>query len=200
MFALALLWTVFKSFDFSVIFNALPSVIDTPPTIYFFAYEISSISLIAFGLFIASVAKLHKYFYIHGCQMQWKVLLQFLLFTFSNDGYCRSLLDNPIIFHFYLYTKSFAGYGLSRNINRTNFWINGTNLYDVKRIIAFSTCSQLGFMVFACGLGYFNYAFLHLVTHAFFKCLLFLCSGAIIHALGDEQDMRKIGNCFILCL
>lgn len=51
-------------------------------------------------------------------------------------------------------------------------------------------------MVFACGLGYYNYAFLHLVTHAFFKCLLFLCSGAIIHALGDEQDMRKVGNLF----
>ena len=57
--------------------------------------------------------------------------------------------------------------------------LTGTNLYDVKRIIAFSTCSQLGFMVFACGLGYYNFAFLHLVTHAFFKCLLFLCSGAI---------------------
>jgi NADH:ubiquinone oxidoreductase subunit 5 (subunit L)/multisubunit Na+/H+ antiporter MnhA subunit len=67
---------------------------------------------------------------------------------------------------------------------------------DLKRIIAYSTCSQLGFMTMACGLGYYTYAFFHLTTHAFFKCLLFLCSGSIIHALNDEQDIRKMGNLF----
>jgi NADH-quinone oxidoreductase subunit L len=74
--------------------------------------------------------------------------------------------------------------------------ILGFNQYDLKRIIAFSTCSQLGFMFFSVGLGNYIFALFHLVTHAFFKCLLFLCSGAIIHAIGDNQDIRKFGNLF----
>lgn len=65
---------------------------------------------------------------------------------------------------------------------------------DIKKIIAFSTCSQLGYMVTACGLGQFNLAFFHLVTHAFFKSLLFLSAGVIIHTMGGEQDIRKIGG------
>jgi NADH:ubiquinone oxidoreductase subunit 5 (subunit L)/multisubunit Na+/H+ antiporter MnhA subunit len=69
----------------------------------------------------------------------------------------------------------------------------------LKKIIAYSTCSQLGFMFFGVGLGYYNYALFHLITHAIFKCLLFLCSGSVIHAMGDEQDIRKMGNlCYFL--
>jgi len=64
---------------------------------------------------------------------------------------------------------------------------------DIKKIIAFSTCSQLGYMVAACGLGNFAIAFFHLVTHAFFKSLLFLCAGIVIHTLNGEQDIRKMG-------
>jgi len=70
----------------------------------------------------------------------------------------------------------------------------GTAQTDIKKIIAFSTCSQLGYMVSACGLGYFNFAFFHLVTHAFFKSLLFLSAGIIIHTLRGEQDIRKMGG------
>lgn len=69
----------------------------------------------------------------------------------------------------------------------------GSAQNDIKKIIAFSTCSQLGYMVTACGLGQFNYAFFHLVTHAFFKSLLFLSAGSIIHTMGGEQDIRKMG-------
>lgn len=64
---------------------------------------------------------------------------------------------------------------------------------DIKKIIAFSTCSQLGYMVAACGLGNFAIAFFHLVTHAFFKSLLFICAGIVIHTLNGEQDIRKMG-------
>lgn len=64
---------------------------------------------------------------------------------------------------------------------------------DVKKIIAFSTCSQLGYMVTACGLGNYNLAFFHLVTHAFFKSLLFLSAGTIIHTMSGEQDIRRMG-------
>jgi proton-translocating NADH-quinone oxidoreductase chain L len=65
---------------------------------------------------------------------------------------------------------------------------------DLKRVIAYSTCSQLGYMVFACGLSSYNVAIFHLSNHAFFKALLFLSAGSVIHALADEQDMRRMGG------
>ena len=65
---------------------------------------------------------------------------------------------------------------------------------DLKRVIAYSTCSQLGYMVFACGLSQYAVGVFHLMNHAFFKALLFLSAGSVIHALADEQDMRKMGG------
>ena len=65
---------------------------------------------------------------------------------------------------------------------------------DIKRVIAYSTCSQLGYMVFASGLSLYGVGIFHLVNHAFFKALLFLGAGSVIHALSNEQDMRKMGG------
>jgi NADH-quinone oxidoreductase subunit L len=65
---------------------------------------------------------------------------------------------------------------------------------DIKRIIAYSTCSQLGYMFFACGVSAYSAGIFHLMTHAFFKALLFLGSGSVIHAMSDEQDIRKMGG------
>ena len=65
---------------------------------------------------------------------------------------------------------------------------------DLKRVIAYSTCSQLGYMVFSCGLSNYSAGIFHLANHAFFKALLFLGAGAVIHAVNDEQDMRKMGG------
>ena len=65
---------------------------------------------------------------------------------------------------------------------------------DIKKVIAYSTCSQLGYMFFAAGLGAYSASIFHLMTHGFFKALLFLCAGSVIHALNDEQDMRKMGG------
>nr|BED43650.1 NADH dehydrogenase subunit 5 [Pyropia sp. Myanmar_A]BED43674.1 NADH dehydrogenase subunit 5 [Pyropia sp. Myanmar_B]BED43698.1 NADH dehydrogenase subunit 5 [Pyropia sp. Myanmar_C] len=65
---------------------------------------------------------------------------------------------------------------------------------DIKRVIAYSTCSQLGYMIFVCGLSYYNVGMFHLVNHAFFKALLFLSAGSVIHALANEQDMRRMGS------
>ena len=67
---------------------------------------------------------------------------------------------------------------------------------DIKRVIAYSTCSQLGYMFFAAGLGLYSAAMFHLFTHAFFKALLFLGAGSVIHGLHHEQDMRKMGGTF----
>ena len=65
---------------------------------------------------------------------------------------------------------------------------------DIKKIIAYSTCSQLGYMFFAAGVGAYHVAIFHLFTHAFFKALLFLGAGSVIHAFNDEQDIRKMGG------
>jgi NADH-quinone oxidoreductase subunit L len=70
----------------------------------------------------------------------------------------------------------------------------GTTQTDIKRVIAYSTCSQLGYMFFAAGVGAFNAAMFHLFTHAFFKALLFLGAGSVIHAMHHEQDMRFYGG------
>ncbi len=65
---------------------------------------------------------------------------------------------------------------------------------DIKRVIAYSTCSQLGYMFFACGVSAYSAGIFHLTTHAYFKALLFLGAGSVIHAMSDEQDMRKMGG------
>ncbi len=70
----------------------------------------------------------------------------------------------------------------------------GTTQWDIKRVIAYSTCSQLGYMFFAAGVGAYGPAMFHLFTHAFFKALLFLGAGSVIHAMHHEQDMRYYGG------
>ncbi|QOL19839.1 NADH-quinone oxidoreductase subunit L [Candidatus Bodocaedibacter vickermanii] len=67
---------------------------------------------------------------------------------------------------------------------------------DIKRVIAYSTCSQLGYMFMACGVSMYSAALFHLVTHAFFKALLFLSAGSVIHAMSGEQNMRKMGGLY----
>ncbi len=70
----------------------------------------------------------------------------------------------------------------------------GMTQFDIKRVIAYSTMSQLGYMFFALGVSAYGAAMFHLMTHAFFKALLFLGAGSVIHAMSDEQDMRKMGG------
>lgn len=67
-------------------------------------------------------------------------------------------------------------------------------LYDIKKIIAYSTCSQLGYMAVACGFSQYSLGLFHLINHAFFKALLFLTAGAIIHSFNNEQDIRKLSG------
>jgi NADH-ubiquinone oxidoreductase chain 5 len=78
----------------------------------------------------------------------------------------------------------------------TAFFASVTGLLqnDLKKVIAYSTCSQLGYMVFACGVSNYPVGIFHLVNHAFFKALLFLSAGSVIHGIFDEQDMRKMGG------
>src|SRR5262249_45978193 len=70
----------------------------------------------------------------------------------------------------------------------------GTSQYDIKKVLAYSTVSQLGFMFIGVGVGAFFAGTMHLITHAFFKACLFLGSGAVIHGLHGEQDVRRMGG------
>lgn len=78
----------------------------------------------------------------------------------------------------------------------TAFFAASTGLVqnDLKRVIAFSTCSQIGYLFMACGLSQYNTAIFHLVNHAFFKAMLFLAAGAVLHAVYDQQDQRYLGG------
>ena len=78
----------------------------------------------------------------------------------------------------------------------TTFFAATTGLVqnDLKRVIAYSTCSQLGYMILACGISHYSVGVFHLMNHAFFKALLFLSAGSVIHAVSDEQDLRKMGG------
>jgi NADH-ubiquinone oxidoreductase chain 5 len=78
----------------------------------------------------------------------------------------------------------------------TSFFASTTGLFqnDIKKVIAYSTCSQLGYMIFACGLSSYDVGIFHLFNHAFFKALLFLGAGSIIHGISNEQDMRRMGG------
>ena len=69
----------------------------------------------------------------------------------------------------------------------------GITQFDIKRVLAYSTISQLGYMFMACGVGAFSSGIFHLMTHAFFKALLFLAAGSVMHAMSGELDMRKMG-------
>lgn len=104
----------------------------------------------------------------------------FLLLRLSNIFELCSFISNIIV----LVGTLTALFGATTGIAQS----------DIKKIIAFSTCSQLGYMVAACGLSCYNIAFFHLITHAFFKSLLFLCAGNVIHTLSGEQDIRKMGG------
>lgn len=196
MFALGIMWALFKSFDFSVVFSCFPYMLDNT-FLTVGNLEVSGSGILAFCLLGAACAK----------------SAQFLLHTWLPDAMegptpVSSLLHSATMVTagiFVIIRSSFI-FTFTPYISKLMLILGiltalisaliGMSQYDLKRIIAYSTCSQLGFMMLACGLGYYNVAFFHLITHAFFKCLLFLCSGSIIHALNDQQDIRKMGGLF----
>ncbi len=104
----------------------------------------------------------------------------------------------------YMIVRNHVIYDMAPVAMTTVAWIGGTTALfaatiglvqnDIKRVLAYSTVSQLGYMFLACGLGAYTAAIFHLMTHAFFKALLFLAAGSVIHALAGEQDIRRMGG------
>jgi NADH-quinone oxidoreductase subunit L len=188
----ALYWC-FESLDFSVIVTNLARKSAT--YIEFFGYSIHVLTLIGVLLFIGAMGKsaqfgLHTWLpdamegptpvsaLIHAATMVTAGV--FLIVRFSSL-YEYAPIAREMMIIVGAFTAIFAAtIALTQN--------------DIKRIIAYSTCSQLGYMILACGCSAYAAATFHLVTHAFFKALLFLGAGSVIHAMSDEQNIQKMGG------
>jgi NADH-quinone oxidoreductase subunit L len=181
------------STDFDTIFAALPNL--TGKTINFFGWHADALTLIGLLLFMGAMGK----------------SAQFLLHTWLPDAMEG---PTPVSALIHAATMVTAGvflvarmsplFELAPNAQAVIMLIGGTTAIfaatiglvqnDIKRIVAYSTCSQLGYMFVALGAGGYSIAMFHLFTHAFFKALLFLGSGSVIYAMHHEQDIRHMGG------
>jgi len=179
--------------DFDTVFSVAPSL--TGKTIDFFGYQADALTLICLLLFMGAMGK----------------SAQFLLHTWLPDAMEG---PTPVSALIHAATMVTAGvfmvarlsplFELAPNAQTFVTLIGATTALfaatvglvqnDIKRVIAYSTCSQLGYMFVAMGVGAYSIGMFHLFTHAFFKALLFLGSGSVIHAMHHEQDMRKMGG------
>ena len=183
------------SLNFSEVFQFIPNLVDKK--INFIGIEGNIITFICVFLFIGAMGKSAQLFLhtwlpdamegptpvsalIHAATM---VTAGVFLVVRCSPIYEYSAISQTLIITVGASTAFFAAtIGLVQN--------------DIKKIIAYSTCSQLGYMFFAAGIGAYHIAIFHLFTHAFFKALLFLCAGSVIHSLHEEQDIRKMGGIY----
>ncbi|KAM9955035.1 hypothetical protein ACTFIR_012879 [Dictyostelium discoideum] len=192
-FGILLVFLVFKSVDFSVIFTVAPFI--TEYTINLLGYEVNAITLIGSFIVIGVVGKsaqlgLHMWL---PDAMEGPTPVSALLHaaTMVTAGVFLVLRTSPLLSYSITILNILTIIGALTTLFATTI---GIVQNDIKRVIAYSTCSQLGYMIFACGLLNYNASIYHLTTHAFFKALLFLSAGSVIHGLNDEQDMRKMGG------
>ena len=186
---------IFGSIEFSVIFDNVENFKDH--TIHFIGLNFSTIDLLCFLLFIGAMGKsaqlgLHTWL---PDAMEGPTPVSALIHaaTMVTAGVFLVARMSPL-FEYALVTNLFITFiGASTAIFAASIALTQN---DIKRVIAYSTCSQLGYMFFAAGLGAYNASIFHLMTHGFFKALLFLSAGSVIHAMHHEQDMRKMGGLF----
>jgi NADH-ubiquinone oxidoreductase chain 5 len=193
--ALGILGIFFEtgSVEYSIVFSVVPFFFFN--TFSFFGFTFHSITLFSFILFIGAIGKsaqlgLHTWL-PDAIEGPTPVSALIHAATIVTAGVFLLVRCSPI-FEFcptiLWFITLFGG--------MTAFFAATTGLFqnDLKKVIAYSTCSQLGYMIFSCGLSAYNVGLFHLANHAFFKALLFLTAGGIIHAVNDEQDIRKIGG------
>ena len=193
LLALFLMVFVFNSLEYDIVFGIIPNILNLGLTLN--SHFLSYIDLITILIFLGCMGKsaqlgLHTWLpdamegptpvsaLIHAATMVTAGV--FLIVRSSFLFEMSSISLNFILIIGSLTTFFSSTVGLFQN--------------DIKKIIAYSTCSQLGYMIFACGLSSYDVAMFHLSNHAFFKALLFLGAGSIIHAMNDEQDLRKYGG------
>ena len=187
------LYFVTDSINFSDIFAAIPDLQDH--TITFMWREWDTLNLIAFLLFIGAMGKSAQLF-LHTWlpdAMEGPTPVSALIHaaTMVTAGVFLVCRMSPLMEYAEATTSFIVFLGAT-----TAFFAATVGLVqnDIKRVIAYSTCSQLGYMFVAAGLGVYSVAMFHLLTHAFFKAMLFLGAGSVIHAMHHEQDMRNYGG------
>ncbi|SNB51265.1 NADH dehydrogenase subunit L [Arboricoccus pini] len=193
MLGIGALFLVFDSVSYDVIFNKAASLADTQ--IVLFGGTFQTLNIITLLLFIGAMGKsaqigLHTWL---PDAMEGPTPVSALIHaaTMVTAGVFLVARFSPV-FEFAPSTLAFVTFiGATTCIFAATV---GMTQFDIKRVIAYSTCSQLGYMFFACGVGAYQAGVFHLMTHAFFKALLFLGAGSVIHAMSDEQDMRKMGG------
>lgn len=191
--AILLIYFIFKSLNYGTVFALAPYFQDL--NFVFLSFEVKAYTVISILLFIGAVGKsaqigLHTWL---PDAMEGPTPVSALIHaaTMVTAGVFLLARCSPIIEYSEVSLAIITLFGAA-----TSFFAATTGLFqnDLKKVIAYSTCSQLGYMVFACGLSNYSVGIFHLANHAFFKALLFLTAGCIIHALSDEQDMRRMGG------
>ena len=187
------IFAIFYTFDFSLIFSLVPIVAND--TFIFFSYEFNKLTIVTILLFIGAIGKsaqigLHTWL---PDAMEGPTPVSALIHaaTMVTAGVFVILRSSPLLEYCDIGLFIIVIIGALTTFMAASI---GVVQNDLKKVIAYSTCSQLGYMVFACGLSNYSVSLFHLMNHAFFKALLFLSAGSVIHAMADEQDMRKMGG------
>jgi NADH-quinone oxidoreductase subunit L len=194
-FALGIFATfyVFNSVQFDAVFAAVPGKVAT--TIDFLGMRVSTMDTICILLFIGAMGKsaqigLHTWLpdAMEGPTPVSALIHAATMVTAGVFMVCRL---SPLFEYAPVALTLVTFIGATTAIFAASI---GLVQNDIKRVIAYSTCSQLGYMFFGAGVSAYGSAIFHLFTHAFFKALLFLCAGSVIHAMSGEQDMRRMGG------
>ena len=187
-----LIFYLFGTVNYSEVFASIPQIIDKE--LLFLGVQIKAIDLICILLFIGAMGKSAQIF-LHTWlpdAMEGPTPVSALIHaaTMVTAGVFLVVRCSPIFEYSPVTLNIITVVGMT-----TAFFAATVALVqnDIKKIIAYSTCSQLGYMFFAAGVGAYNVAMFHLFTHAFFKALLFLGSGSIIHSFKDEQNINEMG-------
>jgi len=188
-----LIFYLFGTVNYSEVFELIPSIIDK--NLIFLGIEVKAIDLICLLLFIGAMGKSAQIF-LHTWlpdAMEGPTPVSALIHaaTMVTAGVFLVVRCSPIYEYSELVLNIITIVGMSTAFFAATIALVQT---DIKKIIAYSTCSQLGYMFFATGVGAYNVAMFHLFTHAFFKALLFLGSGSVIHAFRDEQNINNMGG------
>ena len=190
-----LIFYSFGTVNYTEVFQQVPQFIDND--LLFLGINIKSIDLICILLFIGAMGKSAQIF-LHTWlpdAMEGPTPVSALIHaaTMVTAGVFLVVRCSPIFEYSPLTLNMITVIGMTTAFFAATIALVQT---DIKKIIAYSTCSQLGYMFFAAGVGAYNVAMFHLFTHAFFKALLFLCSGSVIHSFKNEQDINKMGGVY----
>ncbi len=188
-----LIFYIFGTVNYNEVFQKIPEILEIK--LSFLGINIDAVDLICILLFIGAMGKSAQIF-LHTWlpdAMEGPTPVSALIHaaTMVTAGVFLVVRCSPIYEYSELALSIITIVGMS-----TAFFAASVALVqtDIKKIIAYSTCSQLGYMFFAAGVGAYSVAMFHLFTHAFFKALLFLGSGSVIHSFKDEQDINKMGG------